>query len=1301
MSDAPQAPVTRPRRSAARHAVSAVTWLLALSVVLVAAGWFALGTQAALDYVVQRAITEGNGQLAIEGAQGSLLSTIRAQRIAWRGDNVDVEANEMVLTWSPLDLVSRRFIVQGLGAQRLALHFKGGGKQSNGLPASLALPLGVQVSNIGVQRLEWQTGESAGTVTGVTFDYAGDGTEHSVRKLRLVTVQGTLSGDARLGATAPYPLSGTLAFAGDGDYRGGAAKVTVTGTLESIALDATGTLRNANGTVKATLAPFSAAPLVSADIDARDVDLAQFAPALPATALTVNLTARPVGNGFAGTLNARNAGAGPVDAGRVPVSALASAFAWDGSALALTGATAELPGGGRAAGDVRIPRSGQPVSMRLALTDLDLARIVSSLTTTRLSGTITADVTQDRQVVSGDIRQGDLSLAFAGSVAGRRVVLERARLQTGGGELAGSGTFAFDAPRAFTVNAKATRFDPSRFVAMPPGALDGTVEARGTLLPRFDVTADVTVAKGSTLAALAVAGRARGHVTPDAARDVSVAAKAGSATLTLDGAVGGANDALSFVADLPHVEELAPLLARYAKVAVPAKSAGALHAKGTLRGDPKAPALALALQGRDFAWGTLARVATLDAEIDAPAVAGTAGARALAARPVTIRIAATGVHAMERDLTTVRASVDGTLAQHKATLALTAQDVDVAATFAGGVTEAARPGGPARLAWQGTLDSLANRGTYAFKLEAPARLVLAGDRVEVGSASITAALGRADLVRLVLEDGRITTQGSFTGLSAAAIAQFAGRPLPFPSTLLIGGEWSLAATPRLNGTLAVRRESGDFFGSDNPTLSPKDVGLGISTFELSGRFTDDALRAEAHFRSVRAGSADATLSLAAGRAPGRLDPDAALAATLIADLESLRPMQPWLGTLAVMDGRAHLALAVRGTLAAPDADGTLTGDALRFDLPQYGVHLRDGVLRARLARRSLLLDEFTFSGGAGKFSAKGTLARADDAGGGTTRVDWQAEDFTVVNRPDLQIIADGKGTLAVKDKRLVLAGNISIDKGRIEYEPVRVGTLSDDVVIVGAPRAAPDTGRADLPLALDIEVALGRDFRFSGEGLDTRLGGKVQVTTSPAGALNAHGTIYAVGGTYFVFGQRLDIDRGRVIFDGPINNPALDVVALRKNLAVEAGVEVTGTVRVPRVRLVSNPPVPDGEKLSWLLTGQGLDRANRAELGALSAASASLLGQGKRPLTQQIANSIGLDDISVRDSGNTVAGATSGQVVAFGKRISDRLTLVYEQGLSVANNALRIEYTLSRTLTLRAEAGVVSSIGLYYRRSFD
>ena len=434
--------------------------------------------------------------------------------------------------------------------------------------------------------------------------------------------------------------------------------------------------------------------------------------------------------------------------------------------------------------------------------------------------------------------------------------------------------------------------------------------------------------------------------------------------------------------------------------------------------------------------------------------------------------------------------------------------------------------------------------------------------------------------------------------------------------------------------------------------------------------------------------------------------DAPIAATLVADLPSLRPLQPWLGTLAVIDGRGHVDVAAKGSLAHVVLEGTLTADDMRLDVPQYGVHWREGRLRGRFADNTLILEDLSFTGGDGRFTAHGTLARASREGGTDVapeaRVNWTAEKFRALNRPDLQMTIGGSGVLAFESGKIAVRGDMDIIQGRIQYEPSRVGQLGNDVVIVGRPRSA-----ANASATLDVPLA-PRPQRRPGRRPALRRRGTRHAARRPAapryranGALTARGTISAVNGTYFVFGQRLAIDRGKLIFDGPVDNPAIDVTALRRNAAVEAGVEVTGTVRVPRVRLVSNPPVPDGEKLSWLMTGQGLDRASRADVAALSAASAMLVGKGQRPLTTTLANSIGLDDISLRERSTAVVSGTTSQVVAFGKRINERLTLVYEQGLSVANNALRIEYALTRSLTLRAEAGIISSIGLYFRRSYE
>ena len=67
--------------------------------------------------------------------------------------------------------------------------------------------------------------------------------------------------------------------------------------------------------------------------------------------------------------------------------------------------------------------------------------------------------------------------------------------------------------------------------------------------------------------------------------------------------------------------------------------------------------------------------------------------------------------------------------------------------------------------------------------------------------------------------------------------------------------------------------------------------------------------------------------------------------------------------------------------------------------------------------------------------------------------------------------------------------------------------------------------------------------------------------------------------------------------------------------------EIVGTVRAPLVRLTSEPPVPDNEKLSWLLTGGPSESGSARESAALAAAAAALMGGDGKPLTQHASRS--------------------------------------------------------------------------------
>jgi len=199
----------------------------------------------------------------------------------------------------------------------------------------------------------------------------------------------------------------------------------------------------------------------------------------------------------------------------------------------------------------------------------------------------------------------------------------------------------------------------------------------------------------------------------------------------------------------------------------------------------------------------------------------------------------------------------------------------------------------------------------------------------------------------------------------------------------------------------------------------------------------------------------------------------------------------------------------------------------------------------------------------------------------------------------------------------------------------------------------------------------------------------------------AKGTVRAVRGTYTAFGQKLALERGSLIFAGPIDNPTLDIRAMRKMPTVDAGVEVAGTLGTPFVRVVSEPPMPESEALSWLLLGHGPSEASGSDLSMLPMAAAALLGQGggESPTTG-VARTFGLDNIGMR-SGTGTAGTAASQFITFGKRLSDDIYIVYEQSLGATANVLKLELNLTRRVLLRAETGEISAIGLFYRWAFD
>jgi translocation and assembly module TamB len=615
----------------------------------------------------------------------------------------------------------------------------------------------------------------------------------------------------------------------------------------------------------------------------------------------------------------------------------------------------------------------------------------------------------------------------------------------------------------------------------------------------------------------------------------------------------------------------------------------------------------------------------------------------------------------------------GGLEKHEGKLAATGADLDFVSSVKGGWI-----GG----AWRGEILALTNKGAYPLALKTPAALEAGAQRVILGRFEAELAGGHAAVETVRRENGRLTTSGRIGALPAQWLLS-ALQVDKVKGDLALDGEWALAATPKLNGQVTVRRASGDLvFG---------DTALGLSRAEVSAKLTEDRVAMSAEVATPFG-------KMHLNGTVGGLTPDAALAVSAEVEAVELRTLTEPLWTQARVAGRVTASLKAGGTVRAPVLSGTLRGDALGFEMPTWGVTLTEGMVRAELDENRLRVTEARIKGGDGTFSATGSLPLARD---GAATLEWQATQFRVLGRPDRRLQVSGKGITSFDGKRFGLIGDLRADGGRFEIADDTLPQLAHDVEIAGPTgkeiRVA-QKARAALPVDLELKLDLGERLTVRAYGFEGGVGGQLQVTTNPAGELQAKGRVYAIKGRFRAYGQELEVDPGILLFDGPVDNPGLDVSAWRRHQQVEAGVKLTGTAQVPRVELISNPPVGENEKLSWLVLGRAPTDASGADLAVLQAAGGAVLGRGGgEPLNRRFAARLGLDELTVRSSSQLESN-----VVALGKRYSDKVYFSFEQAIGTTTEYLvKLDYTLTQRVSLRGQTGTTSAVGVFYRYSWD
>ena len=402
-----------------------------------------------------------------------------------------------------------------------------------------------------------------------------------------------------------------------------------------------------------------------------------------------------------------------------------------------------------------------------------------------------------------------------------------------------------------------------------------------------------------------------------------------------------------------------------------------------------------------------------------------------------------------------------------------------------------------------------------------------------------------------------------------------------------------------------------------------------------------------------------------------------------------------------LKGMVNLDSKIGGNLSSPLLVGNMT--AKGSAVPRYDVGQ---------------VNDFDFK--VGLNGQRGDLDGTIVLNGGSLKLDgdldWStgADGSLVAQAKKLPVFLVGYGT-AVADintkvtlgEVLDISGDVEINTARITVHDVAGSgkSVSSDEILV------PDDGSLSLmkkarepqfKSTIDLGVKFGDDVRFAAMGMvKGNLAGGIDIYKKLEHKdIRSAGEIRVVDGTADVYGRKFNFATARVIFNGEIANPTLNVEVVADPESIEGdvvvGARVTGTAQAPDIKLFSKPSMSENEVLSYILYGHGLDK-NVANQDSNNSNMILGLGvSGLSGLAQGVAGAFGVDNVQLGTQGR--GDNTQVEVQGY---VTRKLRLSYGYGVFNSVGEFKIRYELIRNLYAEFVSSIDQAVDIIYSFEFD
>jgi len=454
---------------------------------------------------------------------------------------------------------------------------------------------------------------------------------------------------------------------------------------------------------------------------------------------------------------------------------------------------------------------------------------------------------------------------------------------------------------------------------------------------------------------------------------------------------------------------------------------------------------------------------------------------------------------------------------------------------------------------------------------------------------------------------------------------------------------------------------------------------------LRADFADNQLQINLESTLLDKSSVRMDLRLANLQLPGTDVLRAPLKGTVQVNVQDLSLISLLTEQWVQLTGNLQGQFALNGSPAAPQIIGQMELANGQAEIPSLGITLSPLQIVLKGDNNSLRLLATAYSG-TGLLRAESTM-QLTPSDTNINTISITGEEFKAAHLPGIDLDVSPNLRLLLSKKQTEIRGTVTIPRAQVTSIDFNSATPpSTDMIVVDDPPSAPVE---EIPFFSAVSLIAGDDVQINAYGLQGKITGTLKVIGQPHRPLVGNGTLTIRNGSFTLYGRRLKIDLGRLLFNnGPLTNPGVELRSENKKDTITSGVRIEGLLQHPEITFYSNPSMEQSAIISHLLQNTALGGETRQDTGLIGTTMKKTGMGGMVPYLQSLKKFSMIDEIKLE----TGTGFDSASLI-FGSWLTHDFYVSYGKNLLKESGSFNTRYTLGKGFFFMTETGSSQSGG--------